>query len=239
MLILFVFRVSRSALLAPGGVCSGSILAARELADSRVSVDSFCGCCCSPALPSVCVMVVRLRSCASHKQVCRSFLDVVDAGAGGLGLIRRVRNTPDMIAEWERNVSARWNRTVTSAPSQNLANVWFAEDFAPLSPIVYPFLGIDLGSSAGFAASMQELAATASAANAVQRASEQFLAMTGLYSFSADGNGSPNLGFNMYSTVYDDDPTRTVIVAGVMLNDFFLLACGQSRRTWSSPSRTI
>ena len=179
-------------------------------------------------------------------QIARSGSDLFQARFGGMIMMQRINNTNDAIHEWQVAAS---NRTglpvvVTAGPAANQASVnqsliWVGADVSPRTSANIPFIGRDFSAKqqnrdglaslqrqaqlaagggvngAGGAAAAGGSSGSGGATNSAT--SQQFTALSPLFFFST----VKAWGFVMYSTVYDDDPLRVVMIATPIVDEFF------------------
>ena len=151
------------------------------------------------------------------KQITRPYVGLFSAAFGGIGLVGRVRNDNASIAEWANVTSARVGFPVSQHVSpSNRTFAWLIEDVAPRNSETLAFLGLDVSGSSVNRAALEVLGSNATGSE-VQSGLSQAVAVTGIFTLPT---APPLLGFAMYSTVFEDDPTRVVIVAASVLAEY-------------------
>ena len=93
---------------------------------------------------------------------------------------------------------------------------WLSLDYAPSNAWEMSFIGFDVTVADAALQAINDLNATRSAMDVY---TEQLTSLTGLRTVSVQGSRS-EVGFSIYSTVYDDDPTRVVLSMGASLNAY-------------------
>ena len=150
-------------------------------------------------------------------QLSRSYASPEIARLGGIGLITRVASTPSALAGWEADASARDGFAVSSKATPGARRfAWLPIDLAPANVWMLTFIGIDLSNDDAMRQAITDLKVTRAAANV---SAEQLVSLTSIRTFDMQ-NGGSEAGFSIYSTVYDDDPTRVILSMGASLEAY-------------------
>ena len=136
----------------------------------------------------------------------------------------------DAVAAWNAFATARDGIEVTATVKGSLVLVgnslevsvprwpyaWLPIDIMPINEWAMTFLGVDLALTDVVYQAIADLNVTRSGSDI---AVEQLVSLTGVRQFTRE-DGSSEKGFTMYSSVYDDDPTRVVLSMGASLNAY-------------------
>jgi hypothetical protein len=169
-------------------------------------------------------LLTQLRAVAALPFLClawqfgRPFYNSTVSVYGSIALVQRVENYDRaFISQWEANETARMGFPVHVLSSLTAPRLWLVADVTPRNPISLPFVGVDLGISADNLSGMDQLLALSQAQPSSTR-QEQLIVCTGLFFYPATTN--PGIGFSMFATVYDDDPTRVILASGMKVDRY-------------------
>ena len=205
-----------------------------------------------------CTQVRHRGPCALVlKQIVRPHADLFNSRFGGILYSSRIKNTADAVQTWLHSAARRQGTVVEysrhdgtsfDAVNSSLPNLWLVEDFAPHTPHTSKIVGRDITSrqlnvdaivqltgcpvdgevspQAGVVASPVPAPAQLTEPSVGGAAcSQPALTITPLMHIPA-GNGT---GFAMFTTVFDDDPTRGLVLAAVLLDEFLEPMASRSR----------
>jgi hypothetical protein len=121
------------------------------------------------------------------------------------------------LAAWEANATQRMGFNVHVLSTRTRPTLWLVADVTPRTALSVPYVGVDLSLSPENLEGLTKLQAASDATPASAR-SDQLVSLTGLFLYPSAS--PPALGFTMFSTVFDDDPTRVVLASGLLLDQF-------------------
>ena len=135
---------------------------------------------------------------------------------GGLGLLKRINNNPAEIAALSAEMTDRFRAPMAvKLNADSRSTLWISIDYSIPAPYAALFLGADWSAVPWFQTILGELTALTET-NKTLTASEQYVSVSALEYFQEN-----QMGFSLYSTVYEDDPSQVMVAAAVLLTPYF------------------
>ena len=135
---------------------------------------------------------------------------------GGLGLLKRINNNPAEIAALSAEMTDRFHAPMAvKLNADSRSTLWISIDYSIPAPYAALFLGADWSAVPWFQTILGELTALTET-NKSLTASEQYVSVSALEYFQEN-----QMGFSLYSTVYEDDPSQVMVAAAVLLTPYF------------------
>ena len=137
-------------------------------------------------------------------------------------------NNQSGTAAWQNRTSAYLGMPVVKqAANTTLDNAWLIEAVSPVTDETLAFIGLDVATDPLNLDAVTLLETVSAAGTAT--VDSQLLAVTAIFQFPTV---PPLLGFSMYTTVFDADPTRFLVVAAsILAGVWWWCRCGR-RLAW-------